>query len=54
VDGASTSLLRVGYIPCGSPGDLISVMGEAPFDRGPCTLDDFFGFGYSRAFRGFF
>jgi hypothetical protein len=29
--GASTSFLRVGYIACGSPGDLISVMREAPF-----------------------
>jgi hypothetical protein len=30
--GASTNLLRVRYIPCGSPGDLISVIGETPFD----------------------
>jgi hypothetical protein len=30
--GALTNFLRVGYIPFGSPGDLISVMREAPFD----------------------
>jgi hypothetical protein len=28
-DGAKTNFLRVGYIPCGSPGDLISVTREA-------------------------
>jgi hypothetical protein len=28
--GALTSFLRAGYIPCGSPGDLISVTGRPP------------------------
>jgi hypothetical protein len=28
--GALTDSLRVGYTPCGPPGDLTSVMGEAP------------------------
>jgi hypothetical protein len=30
--GASTNSLRVGYITCGSPGDLTSVLDDAPFD----------------------
>jgi hypothetical protein len=35
-----TRLLRVGYNLCGSPGDLISVTGEAPYDivEGPWAL----------------
>jgi hypothetical protein len=47
--------LRVGYIPCGSPGDLISVAGETPFDiiGGPWASDGFLGSGSSREPGGF-
>jgi hypothetical protein len=52
--GALTNFLRVGYIPFGSPGDLISVMREAPFDivGGPWPSGGFSGSGSSREFGG--
>jgi hypothetical protein len=50
-----TNFLRVVYILCGSPGDLISVTGEAPFDivGGPWASDGFLGSGSSREFGVF-
>jgi hypothetical protein len=53
--GTSTDFLRVGYIPCGYPGDLISVMGEAPFDivLGPWASDGFSGSVSSKESGGF-
>jgi hypothetical protein len=52
---ALTNSLRVGYIPCGYPRDLISVMGETFFYTigGPWASDNFLGSGSSREPRVF-
>jgi hypothetical protein len=52
--GALTDSLRVGYIPCGSPKNLISVAREAPFDTfgGTWVSDSFSGSSSSRELGG--